>query len=152
MSVIDPGAPLRVVRANNEFPDPAIDWEKTPREQYRKTRDEDLLVIKEGMTPVWFHIRRLDGALMIEALDTLEGAPRIAMAFRAALFAVQTGPEEKDRLVPQGTSPTAYGASVADSSWITTVRNKFGMPTVEEMGLIAYKHGRLPEGVKGPYA
>jgi len=149
VTVIDPTRPLRVVRANNEYPDPAVDWERTPREEYRRTRDEALLVLIEGKQPAWFSIRRLDPAMMLEALDTLDGGARISMAFRAGVFAVEP-PGEKE-LKPTSTVPSAYGQAVATAEWVKQVRNKYGLATVEEMGVLAYRLGRLPEDALGPF-
>ena len=165
---MDPiGKTLRCVRLNQSDPDLALDVAAmgAPADndtvsraaRYLLTRDESLLVFREGMTPVWFHLRRLSAAWMVDVLDGLFSQPaQRLLAFRASCHAVEcsdpitvAAPGSKGaRFVA---AEAHHGVSLAPEEWVQEVVDRYGLETVQELGRVAIDLSRLPRASRGPF-
>ncbi len=158
---------LRCVRLNPSDPDPALDPAAMalPAEgdtvsraaRYLITRDESLLVFREGVKPTWFHLRRLSAAWMVDVLDGLFSQPaQRLLAFRASCHAVESGdpisvaaPGSKGaRFVA---ADAHHGVSLAPEEWVQEVVDRYGLETVQELGRVAIDLSRLPRSARGPF-
>ena len=159
---------LRCIRINPTDPDEALDpaamakpldGEAVSRgARYMLTRDEKYLAFREGASPVWFNLRRLSAAWMVDVLDGLFGAPQQRMlAFRAACHAIEA-PGEPLVVSPAGSKGARFvaaepnhGVSLAPEEWVQEVADRFGLETVQEMGRVAIDLSRLPRAARGPF-
>lgn len=148
-TVQDPTAPLVVVRAMDDTADPAIDWEATDAEEYRKHRNNELLVEKPGQKPVLFHIRRLPPAFVLSDIEaTTSFGEKTILAVCGALYRVEL--PNGQPMTPKKTMKR-HGVEMADNQWITDLRDEFGVPTLYEMASLAIKHASLPAKQRGPF-
>lgn len=158
---------LRVVRLNPSDPDPALDVAVMSRPaegdtisraaRYLTTRDEALLVFREGVKPTWFSLRRLSAAWLVDVLDGLFSVPaQRLLAFRAACHAIEG---DETMTVAQAGSKGArfvaadphHGVALAPEEWVQEVVDRFGLETVQEMGRVAIDLSRLPRAARGPF-
>ena len=143
--------------------DPALDLDAMrasadgdARIKYAFTRDNALLVTREGAEPEWFHVRRLP-AMWLPRLEVCATAgERYTLAFRAAVHAIDvTG--EPLRVSPPGekgrweATPMDAGVSLAPVEWVQEIADRFGLEVVHEMGRVAIEASRLPKGARGPF-
>jgi hypothetical protein len=160
---------LKVVRCSPSNPDPAISeamieapaeaGEKlSPLARYISTRDEALLVFNEGITPTWFHLRRLPAAWLASALDQVyPHSLRRIVAFRAGCHAIEGTPEQTLAVLPPKSTGTFvatksdFGVTLAPEAWVQEVADVFGAEVVQEMGELIITHSRLRRGAQGPF-
>lgn len=155
-------ATLKVLRCSLSNIDPAIDVEAMRATQdllaqYITTRDSDLLAMRPGVTPVWFHLRRLPAA-WLPTLDTVFPlSEQRALAFRASCHLIE-GAAEPMCVHPAETKDARFvagrsdrGVSLAPDAWLQEVVDLFGAEVVQEMGLLAIRHSVLPRGARGPF-
>lgn len=158
---------LKVVRCSPSNPDPAISeamieapaeaGEKlSPLARYISTREEALLVFNEGVTPTWFHLRRLPAAWLAGSLDQVypRSLQRI-MAFRAGCHTIE-GAESLAVLPPKSTgtfvaTKSDFGVTLAPEAWAQEVADVYGAEVVQEMGELIITHSRLRRGAQGPF-
>jgi len=163
---------FRVVRCNEDDPDPALDLEamaeKTSEDpkaltllgEYLRTRDEQFLRLRDGQKPVWFHVQRLPATYLTRVLDAEPyPAEKLRLAVLAAVHLVETpdGPVRctTKTQAPKGatwwTNTDSNGCEVATSSWVQELVDRFGTGVVAELGVIAITLSRLPRGKRGPF-
>lgn len=145
---LNPLAPtVKVVRVNKRYLDPALDLEAMDLDQYRTSRDPDLVKCKSGESPTWFVLRRLKAAMQLEILEGLDLPERLSYAVRVGVVRVEqpSGP-----LAPANTSPTAYGVEIAGHDWLQEIFDKFGKETALELGRVVLELSALGEGARGP--
>lgn len=158
---------LRVLRANQTDPDPALNQSGAEENvkayaRYLIERDPDVAPLTEGVPPTWFILRRLPAAYLSSVLDGIYGkAAQREHAFRAACHRVELAGEAALSAVPskgaaKGTPFTtreaAHGVSLAGDDWVQEVADRFGAETVQEMGQVAIDLSRLPKGRRGPFS
>jgi hypothetical protein len=140
------------------------DVNERPITQYAKTRDEQFLRLREGVTPTWFYLRRLPAAWMAQQLDPLfHRAQQRVMAVRAALHQIETATDGKAETlqttpmseVKPGTlypcTLTDHGVQLAPMEWVQEIADRWGAETVQEMGELIITMSRLPRGRRGPF-
>ena len=171
---------MKVVRCSSSCPEPAIDngtdpepagsdgepGASVPRSklaEYITTRDLSCLRFREGMAPVFFHIKRLPESWLAEVLDTVHPlAAQRRAAFRAAVHHIEA---ESDRgplkVTPHKSrekgsiyvaQPASFGVEMAPSDFMQDVVDLFGAEVVQEMGSVAIDHARLARGARGPFS
>lgn len=143
--------------------DPALDLDAMrssadgdARIKYALTRDNDLLVVKEGATPEWFHVRRLPAMWLPRLEVCVTAGERYTLAFRAAVHAIDTSgeplrvsaPGERGRFEATAAD---MGVSLAPVEWVQEIADRFGLEVVHEMGRVAIEASRLPKGSRGPF-
>lgn len=148
-TIQDPCAPLVVVRANQLTSDPAIDWTATDAEEYRKTRDLELLKPKGSEQPVKFCLRRMPASFVLQALENISTGEKTLVSIRAALFRIEL--PGGTVLTPKKTTKQ-LGCEVADEEWPNELSRKFGISTLYEMASVAINFAGLPEDQRGPFA
>lgn len=119
---------------------------------YVRSRDEaDLTgLLREGVAPTWFIVRRLPAAWLCSVLDgVFPLAARRALAFRAAVQRVEV-PDAP--MVAADLGPEQYGVALAPEAWMQTVVDRFGGDVIQEMGQVAIDLSRLPKGRRGPFS
>ena len=154
---------VRCVRCNVLDPDPAfVDPPTDPaaREKYiaavgkyilERDPDDATPLLREGVTPTWFHVRRLSLAWCNEALDdVVKIGARRALAFRAAMHRVECS--DGAVMLAEGLDPDQFGVRVAPRAWAQEVSDRFGAETIQEMGQVAIDLARLPKGRRGPFS
>lgn len=164
MSVFNPV--LKVVSCSPSAHDPALSDEmlQTPEgaaesllARYVRERDPELVRVKEGTAPTWFHLRRLPLAFLTDVLDLLNTrASQRRLAFRAACFLVEApdgplrvvAPKESGEYVAQRGD---HGVMMAPEAWAQAIADRFGADVVMEMGEIAITASRLRPGARGPF-
>ena len=158
---------LRCIRLNPSDPDPALDPAAMAKPvegdtvgrgaRYLLTRDEALLVFRDGVTPTSFHLRRLSAAWMVDVLDGLFNASsQRLLAFRASCHFIDctdhlsvAAPGSKGaRFVA---TEALHGVTIAPEEWVQEVVDRFGLETVQEMGRVAIDLSRLPKAARGPF-
>ena len=132
---------LKVARTVPGDEDPAIDLTKTDLVKYLESRDAKDLVLLEGKTPDWFVLDRLSTMTVASLSDKALGLELKAItAFLAGCHRI----ELSDGSVLE---PTEYlpgnQAKVAKESWVNTVADEFGLPTIVEMGKLILKISSL---------
>lgn len=158
---------VRVLRCSPTAIDPAIDLaamhpDGTPAGttsafgRYVVSRGEGELVLREGVEPTWFTVRRLPAAFLASVLDPIAPlAARRITALRAAVHAI-AGPEPIAVQPPGGVGPyiatTAdHGVTMAPHEWVQEIADRYGTDVVQELGEVALSLSRLPRGAKGPF-
>lgn len=160
---------LKVLRCSPTNPDPAIseamigapvaEGEKlSPLAKYISTRDAALLVFNDGITPTWFHLKRLPAAWLAGSLDQVypRSLQRI-IAFRAGCHAVEGAPSETLAVLPPKSTgafvatKSDFGVTLAPEAWVQEVADVFGAEVVQEMGELIITHSRLRRGAQGPF-
>ena len=162
----DPLTPFRVCRINDQCRDPAINIKAMLEAQsdhvnedgepmtkfaaYLTTRDERHLILREGMTPTWFVVKRLSAVWVVRNLDAAHAGARVRdeRAFRTACHEVLR--PDGTRLVP--TKEPEGKPACATDEWPETVAGEVGMQTVLEIGRVAHDFATLPKGQSGPFS
>lgn len=165
---------LRVVRVNDTDPDPALDLAAMKEHvraddpesptllwEYMRTRDEQHLRFKEGMTPTWFHVRRLPGAYLTRQLDAVYPlAERLRLATAASVHLIEGSDGTALRCVPEKDAAKgdpfvsradAAGVDVAPHEWTQELLDRWGAEIWAELGTIAITQSRLQRGRRGPF-
>ena len=172
-------APLKVIRCSSSSPETAIDTGTDPGPpgpdgepgplvprsrvaEYVTTRDLSCITFREGVTPVFFHIKRLPESWLSDVLDTVHPlAAQRRAAFRAAVHHIEAESEKgplkvtPHRLREKGSiyvaQPASLGVEMAPSDFVQDVVDVFGAEVVQEMGTVAIDHARLARGARGPF-
>lgn len=163
---------FRVIRVNDTDRDPAFDMDKNnasaddengrrPLGRYMHTRDEKDLVLREGIVPCWFNMRRLPAAWIAEVIDPLFTiSHQRQMALRGALHRVED-PSGTFETTPSATATAKsefacvahkYGVELAPVEWLQELADRYGTETLQELGQVALDHARLPKGRRGPFS
>ena len=158
---------VRVLICSPSALDPAIDFEAmnppgaepgtlSAFAQYVRTRDESLLVLREGVQPAWVTVRRLPAAFLASVVDRVDGiASKRVTALRAAVVSID-GPDPI-QVTPHGgkglyeAAPMDQGVAMAPDSWVQEIADRYGTEVVQELGEVALCVSRLPRGAKGPF-
>lgn len=149
MTVIDPSAPLRCVRAHEKKFDEAIDWNHTSREKYRRSRDlSSLKLHDEDKKPVLFCIRRLPATFYSRRIEGADTGLLNELGVRAGVFAVEM--PNGDVLRPKSTS-TVDGVELADEDWYNDLKRKFGLLPLLEMAGVTVRFAQLADDESGPF-
>lgn len=154
---------FEIVLTNSTWMDPAIDMSDpddvdSPSAQealtkYRETRDMTVLRFKTDVKPTLFVCKRLPAGIVQSFLLTLAPNAR-------ALWAVLHGCHEirmpdGSKLVPKKLERSGHGSQIVKDphadEWLNTIRNRFGLAAIDEIGDVIYELSRLPEGAKGPF-
>lgn len=152
----NPFNPLKVVRLNRRCPDTALDLQEIDVEEYKKTRDPELLKTLDDRKPTWFHIQKMP-AIWVAGLGvsglTLE--QKCIVAFRAAVHIIdrpdgsQLTPASFEK--PEQIKGSIHKVTMADGNWFETVCDEFGYDTILEIGQIALDKATLPKDQLGPF-
>lgn len=163
---------FRVVRTNNTDRDPAIDVVanaaapldadgRSPFGRYIQSRDEADILLREGVVPAWFNLRRLPAAWIAEMIDPLFIiAQQRIMAVRAGCPRVDDPDGPIEITQPADVKPGSrfpalehkHGVVLAPVEWVQELADRYGSETVQEMGQVILDHSRLPKGRRGPFS
>lgn len=155
MPSFDPTRVLRVVR----FWDPAIDMVETEISEYVAKRDPKTLKLREGIDPMWFHLRPLtvdQVTSIMSGVDETSVAKRNLQAFSLAVIQVDNfksaSGETYEKWIPERWA-SAEGATKNRIGEIVQPheREEFGAAIVQEIGHVAFERSFLPIEAGGSY-
>jgi hypothetical protein len=143
----------KVVRVNKQNPDPSLDLAVMDVDAYAMTRNQDLIVMKEGERPDLFVIGRIPGSiLMLLKHNGKSLSENALLGFRVACHRVELA--NGDILEASDFIKEKIGSKIvhtAKEDWFDTVLDRFGYDTILEMGQVAIDHAGLPLGADGPF-
>lgn len=142
--------PLKAVAINafaREALSPEMDFAK-----YEETRDESLILERDGMKAPRFTLKPLRKVLVAETIDTAETRTlRSIFAFQYACHEVDLGDGTVMRPDKSELNQGLYGHQVASYEWVDRVADAVGLQSVYEMGDLAVQRSRLKAGATGPF-
>ena len=173
--VQDPLGTIHAIATNDDFCDPAIDFDDpssvdaqafNPEDTeetvtvsyaekilktYRASRELKDLPIKKEAKPTIFKLKQLKTKFTV-AVDGMSFENQLCLSFVAACFEIV--PPDGAPLKPKKPlKPVVIGGHNLpdEDDWIETVRKKYGIATILEMGAVAYQKARLPEDAKSGF-
>ncbi len=146
----DPFAPFWVCLVTPQCADPALDFLRFDVGKYAATRDENMLVAKEGQSPAKFAVERINYKYVVQQASTLGSVEaQCLLAFRAGCKLIHKA--DGTPMVASDLTEAPNGVMIAPQTWADDVAEEFGAHAVIEVGNVVLQAAKLKKGQRGPF-